>query len=78
VGESTLREAAVEDILDECRWLGIKFSKEVEVVAELERLLWKVERQRAQMEEVGENTSLQEIIIERIRRERDVAVEKIK
>jgi hypothetical protein len=71
----------VEDILGRAKSLGIKFKKEMEEdldrLSELQELLYDAERQRSGLCEEGEDTTLHDKVIVKIREEIWTLSEKI-
>ena len=63
----------MEDILGRAKSLGIKFKKEMEEdldrLSELQELLYDAERQRGGLSEEGEDTTLHDEVIAKIREE---------
>jgi len=63
----------VEDILGRAKSLGIKFEKEIEKdldrLSELQELLDDAERHRTYLEEEGEDTTLHDEVIPKLREE---------
>ena len=66
----------MDDILRRAQSLGIKFNNRTTRLAELQELLYDATRERAMLEEEGENTLLQDIVIEKIREEIAIEAEK--
>jgi hypothetical protein len=67
-----------ENIFDEIRGLGVEFNKDEQRVAELQDALWRVKRQKEGLEEMGEDTTLHDIGIERLEGQLEAALAKIK
>ena len=71
----------MEDILGRAKSLGIKFKKEMEEdldrLSELQELLYDAERQRSSLCEEGEDTTLHDKVIAKIREEIWTLSEKI-
>jgi hypothetical protein len=72
----------VEDILGRAKSLGIKFEKEIEEdlvrLSELQELLHDASRQRTDFEEGGEDTTLHNEVIAKIREEIWILSKKIR
>ena len=68
----------MSDLIDECRSLGIEFDKTEMMVEKLQDTLWEAERERTNMEEAGEDTTLQDIAIHRLRQKLNDAIAEIK
>lgn len=67
-----------DTIFDEIRGIGVKLSKEEQRAADMQEALWRTKGQREAMDEQGEDTTLLDIAIERIERELEATMEKIK
>ena len=72
----------MEDILGRAKSLGIKFEKEIEEdldrISELQELLHDASRQRTDFEEGGEDTTLHNEVIAKIREEIWILSKKIR
>ena len=72
----------MEDILGRAKSLGIKFEKEIEEdlvrLSELQELLHDASRQRTDFEEGGEDTTLHNEVIAKIREEICILSKKIR
>ena len=67
----------MRNILDQCRRLVITFDNDVLAVADLQDLLSEAERERDVMEDFGEDVTVQNIVIDRLKRELKAALEKV-
>jgi hypothetical protein len=65
------------NILDQCRRLGISFDGDIRVVADLQELLWEAERERDNMEGNGEDVTVQNLVVDRLRQELNAALQKL-
>ncbi len=65
------------NILDQCRRLGITFDGDTRAVADLQELLWEAERERDNLEDSGEDVTVQNAVVDRLRQELNAALEKL-
>ncbi len=68
----------MENVLDRAKSLGIKFDKKLDRLAELQELLHVAECQRTGLDEKGEDTSLHDVVIEKVREAIDAESEQVR